>query len=184
MNNEIHPIINDSILNSAETTKYLIEFSKYLYQEEIKRSDRFSNAVKTYLIFTMTTFTVNFGAVKLINNSFSGFFTGITSFKETLVGAFFFTSLISNLLAFLFTILVIKTWRTEGICNPMRLYTTLSELQDDRYLLKEILIDFLVAAQLNAEVNDSKAKFLSLAAKTYFLGVFLLVMGGGVYVYY
>jgi len=173
----------DSILNKKEALKSLIEHAKYLYEEEVRRGERFHNAVKTYLVFMLSTFTVNLGAIKLTNISSLGF-SHILPVRDLVIGGFFGVSIIATAVSFVLLILVIKTWRTERICGtPREFYSTLVNATDEASIFQGILRDFLVAAEKNARVNDKKGKLLFLAARTYYSGVFFLAIGGTLYVY-
>lgn len=183
MNNNLLLYNEDYIINKKDVLKQLIEHAKYLYEEEIKRADRFHNAVKTYLVFILPTFPVTLGAIKFINSNPTGFFNLNLPVRDLVIGGILGVSLLMTVVSFIFSISVIKTWKTERLCKPKEFYAKALNFTDEKYILQEILIDFLVATEKNADVNNKKGRLLSLSAKMYHISILFLVFGGILYVY-
>lgn len=171
------------IINKSEFLLKLIDYSKYLYEEEIRRQDRFHNAVKTYLVFMLSTFTANLGVIKYLTINQSGFFHSNMPIRDIAIGWIFGLSLLTITISFIFLVLVIKTWKTERLCVPNEFVQSIITLTDETIALQQIMINYHVATERNSKVNDEKGKFLSLAAKWYHGGVLLMVIGGFLYVY-
>lgn len=176
--------MDNQIINNKDTLNTLINHAKYLYEEETKRTERFNNAVKTYILFTSSTFAVIIGAVKWLKIDLSTLYkSNQISLRDLVISCIFEISIFLTTISFILTVSVIKTWRTERLCNPRMFYTQASNLTDEKHILHRILIDFLVSTEINAKVNDEKCKLLSSAAKTHFFGIMLLMVALIIYIH-
>ena len=172
----------EHFLDNKEVLQRLIEYARYLYEEEVKRAERFHNATKTYLVFICATFAGTIGTLKWLDIQPSKLLPLKFTIRDWALGGIFIFALLIILLSFILTILVVKTWRTERLCDPHEFFAATVNSTNERHVLELILSNFLVAAQKNGKVNDKKGILLAAASQTYHIGLLLLIIGGIIYV--
>lgn len=154
-------------------------YAQYLYEEEVRRSERLHAVTKTYLIFIGSTFA---GTLTLIDwleltpSTVGAFTSTIYSMITTII---LFVALIALTISLLSTIMVIKIWRIERLCHPMKLLLAFPSTHSTQHeLLNTIIHNYISAATHNATANDSKGKLMSFASISYRISLIALVMSG------
>jgi hypothetical protein len=171
-------VFGDKISSSNEdknALKVLADYSKYLYEEELKRSERYHGAMKTYLVFISLTFSGTIAIAKWLEIHPAIFFAKVMILPKMLLAGFIFLALAFLVASFIFTILVIKVWRTERLCSP-KLFAleTSNELKEDK-LTERIISNYVIAAERNGQVNEQKGQLLASASILYRIGLCFLL---------
>lgn len=161
--------IENKILNQDRNFLLrLTEYFKYIYEEENKRRDILNNTTKIYLgafafvvgigiakIETMEKLT---SMVKILSDSIPG------GHYVSLLGTFLFIfSAILFFVSFVFTMLVVKMWKRERLCDPQEFVFRAMAMSNENRLLSAIIADYVVATNRNHWINEQKAKLLSQA---------------------
>ena len=168
--NEVNEVNRDILVR-------LLEYCKYLYEEEKERTNRLNDAVKVYIAFL--TFILGVGAFKILtidklqqllknsptNRTFVIF--GVVLFAISVLA--FFTS-------FVFTILILRIWRFERLSNPRKISIKATFMENQNDLLSVIIADYIVACDRNHNINNNKASFLSRALFFLITGLVFLVI--------
>jgi len=160
---------NDNILNNA------LEYSRYLYEEENDRRDRLNNAVKVYLGFL--TFILGVGVFKLVSfgelilllNSQTNH---VLSFAGLVLLGLSLTMLI---VAFIFTIRVLKMWPFERLCNPRAMAVRSVFLENNKKFMESMISDYVTTCNINHEINNQKSTLLTRALSMLIIGLIMLV---------
>lgn len=146
----------------------LLEYCKYIYEEEHQRTNRLNNAVKIYLTFL--TITLGIGILKIVPLAeIKNLLKSVSSlnpigpYLELIALSLFYLSAILFGFSFIFTILVLKIWRFERLCDPKDTALKSISLGSENQLLSLITADYTVAANRNYLINEKKARLLSRA---------------------
>jgi hypothetical protein len=161
----------------------LIDYAKYLYEEELQRSERYHGAMKTYLTFISLTFSATVLIAKWLHVDPALFFSKYAPFAETLLTSFLLLALGFLMASFFLTILVIKVWRTERLCSPKSFAREAAADSDMERLKEKIIANYVIAAETNGGVNDRKGSLLSKASFLYRCGVCCLVCAAVLYLF-
>jgi hypothetical protein len=151
--------------------KTLADYSKYLYEEEVNRAERYHSAMKTYLVFIGSTFTATLGLAKWLGIAPANFHQMSSNPIGIMLGIFVIVALTCFVASFMFTILVIKVWRTERLCYPKIFALEVSTESSETVLMEKIISNYVVAAERNGVVNDKKGKHLAIASVSYRIGL-------------
>ncbi len=154
----------------------LLEYSKYLYEEENERRDRLNNAVKVYIGFL--TFVLGIGVFKLISQKELILLLKNDTYPIlSIIGAIFFgMSIISFFISFLFTILVLKMWPFERLSDP-RINMEKSIFMDHKNdFVSSMISDYVVACNINHAINNEKSQLLARGLVLLIAGLILLAM--------
>jgi hypothetical protein len=149
----------------------ILEYCKYLYEEEKERKNSLHAAVKTYI--TLLTFILGIGlglglikglpidkSIIVSNNNFINIWLII----------FFSISICCFFISLIFTILVLKIWRFERPADPRSISLKSIFMENENEVISDIIADYIIACEKNYNINESKAKLLS-------RGLFFLITG-------
>ena len=154
----------------------LLSFCKYLYEEERRRSERFHAAIKTYIVIIGATL----GGVTAVLKWAGINYESLQFENQHVVASLFLVSLslafISILLSFVLTVLVIKGWRIERLCDAEDFVLQVSENLSHQDMCEKIISCYAVAASRNAEVNEKKYRIFHGASLSYRIGMLFLVI--------
>lgn len=166
---------------AEEYIKYLesmVEYTRYLYEEEKQRSERFHLAVKTYVVFVGATIAGLVTGSKWLGVSPAGILSSSAlSLIEILVEATVVISLLLLSVSFVFSVLVIKGWKIERLCDAQLFSLQSSFKANNVDLLETIVSNFAVAASRNAIVNDNRGKLLAWASLFYRIALLFILFG-------
>ncbi len=156
----------------------LAEYARYLYEEENKRRDVLNRTTKIFLAC--------FGAVASIGLAKPAALEAAPAtlarlaavppwgLHVALLGAALLLASAGLLCAsFIFTILVLKMWKWERLCDPRQLAIRAMTMPGESHLLSAMVADYVVAANRNHGINEQKARLLS---KALFSFIFSFVM--------
>ncbi len=167
---------------SGEYMKYIVElrdYMKFVYEEEVRRTERLNAATRTYLLFIGSTLGTTLAGLKWLEIKPVGALSGSTGTFQTLLAVILLVSLIALALSFLFTIAVIKAWPTQKLCEPQEF--VLESIPCYRTLLQSMVANYSISAERNGKINQKKFFFLSLASRAYRVGLSLLTISGVMY---
>jgi hypothetical protein len=147
-----------------------LEYCKYLYEEEDKRTNSLNNTVKAY--FTVLTFTIGLlsfkaGSLKDANLQVSK--PSIDSI--VLLGISLFLLFLSLILS----ILVLKMRKYERLTDPERVFIKAQFLKTEGDFINSMMADFSVATNRNYTMNQQKVKLLIYALIFYLAGIIFLL---------
>jgi hypothetical protein len=137
-----------------------------MYSEEKERTNRLNDAVKVYLGFT--SFIIGLGVLKVVTADDIAFLfkqpnslATTASYLKAIGVILFCLSFVLFAISALFTILVLKVWQFERLCDPEQLVVKAVTMEGEPALLSTMIADFAIAANRNYEVNEKKARLLS-----------------------
>ncbi|MEW6444283.1 MAG: hypothetical protein AB1640_25340 [bacterium] len=170
-----------SLAEDKDLLVRLAEYIKYLYEEENERRDVLNNTTKIFL--GTFGFVVSVGVAKiasieklpsmiqgLSNRAPAGEYIALTSILLLFAAAgLLFAS-------FLFTVLVVKMWKRERLCDPQRFVFRAMTMSNEARLLSAIVADYVVAANRNHRINEQKARLLSRALLSFISGFIVFVV--------
>jgi hypothetical protein len=160
----------------------LLDYSKYLYEEEKQRNEKLNSATNTYLVVITFAFTFSASLLSWLSPKVDDLSTFRNDKLQLLFLLCFGVSILILLLSLIFTMLVVKTRQFERLCDPVDFASKASSLNEEE-LISSIISNFVVATDRNFLINNKKARFLSLGLQTYIIGfILLLVTLCGIYI--
>ena len=166
----VHGDANLASSNSGatRTLSRLCEYCRFVYEEEKQRTVRLNEAVKTYLAFLAL--VVTFGLLKYlpVKELIADVSTAPGGApKTTLTGIVGGCLAVLTVLSFgaslLCTILVLKVWHFERLCDPEETVARSVKFFQEEELLASMAADYAVSANRNHAINEKKAQLLSWA---------------------
>jgi len=156
---------------------HLLDYSKYLYEEEKERTLRIEKKVEIFKIFlgggVLVSIILPLENIKslVIDNEFN-------TIIPILNGAVFMyvVSFLLFVLSFIFTVLIYKVQKFERPSTPDNVVDRSLSMVKEEEFLAEVIADYSVATGINHEINDKKAIYLSRALFTFSLGVFSTIV--------
>lgn len=167
-----------SLTAANELYTRLLGYCRQMYEEEKERTTRLNHAVTVYLGFT--SFVVGYCVLKLVQLDeiavlFNKQSPPIQMSYQQMTGVILFcVSCALFAVSSTLTILVLKVWRFERLCDPQQVVMKSVRMESDTQLLLDMIADFAVAANRNYQVNEKKAKLLSYGLLTLMSGFILL----------
>jgi hypothetical protein len=170
-----------SIQGDRDLLARLAEYVKYLYEEENERRDVLNNTTKIFL--GTFGFVVSIGLAKISAiEKLPLMIAGLSS--RAPAGAYIALAGILLLLAatglffasFLFTVLVVKMWKRERLCDPQRFVFRAMTMPCEARLLSAMVADYVVAANRNHRINEQKARLLSRGLLSFISGFIVFVV--------
>ena len=155
----------DSSSSDKEFLEKLLDYCKFSYNEEKERRETLDKTMRIYL--TALGFAIGVVILKLTSiEKISALIqenSGLGQNTQLLFNAFFIVAMILFSMSFIFTLLVVKMWNRERLCDPEYFVTKAASMETINSLLSDIIADYAVAANRNHTVNEKKALFLSRA---------------------
>jgi hypothetical protein len=140
------------------------DYFQYLYEQEQKRAASIIGGAKVYIGFLVFIIGAIFlkvitadKIIQLFNNSSIPLWSKIVGISFILLSGF------SLIIAFLFTILVLKVWSYERLCNPTERFKETISMTNQLEVLSKCLSDFAIVTSRNNKINNKRAKYLSYA---------------------
>ncbi len=166
----------------------LLEHCKYVYEEEKERRDLLNNTTRIYLTafgFSIGVTVIKIGSIEKIPGL-------IRSISETspLVGnvigdvatVILYGTVFLFFTAFICTILAVRMWKRERLCDPEKLLPFSLSMEKETELLSTIIADYVVATQRNYCINEKKARLLS-KALLFFISAITLFWSTVIFLY-
>jgi hypothetical protein len=165
---------NEKNTDSIDFYLRLVDYTKYLYEEEKERTLQLNSVMKIYL--TILTFTL--GAIIFKFYDFKELLNSMNinhSDKYQFFWILSYLSILMIFISFFTTISVVKIRRFERLCSPKNFVKEATKVKNEIKLLSLINANYVVATERNWVVNQKKAKFLTYSLLSYFIGMFLFV---------
>jgi hypothetical protein len=155
----------------------LLEYCRYLYEEEKERTCRLEKKVEIYTAMLGGGFWVVFTLIP--TDRLSALIERHSI--ENHIGSIILSTLILSftlfLLSSIFTILVYRVRNFEWLCNPEKRALESIDMKNENEFISSMIADYTIAANRNHEINDKKACLLSKAIFTLLTGIIFLAIG-------
>lgn len=153
----------------------LLEYCRYLYDEEKERTNRIEKKIDVFKIYlsggVLVSLILPFGEV----HSFVA--KGVTIHPlGTIITSFYALSIFMFLSSFVFTVLIYKVEQFESPAESSRLVDRALSAKDEQEFISTIIADYSIAASRNHIINDKKAVYLSKAFFSFFMAVILVIV--------
>lgn len=159
--------------SQCEILKRLVEYCRYLYEEEKQRTERIERKVNVFTV------ALGGGFVALLLKSPSERILSFIDFSQPtalLACIPFAISLLLFILSSFYTFLVYKVRKFERLSNPKEMATRAQSMADEAELLSAIIADYTVATNKNHDINENKAHHLSYALLCLLVALFFIVI--------
>lgn len=154
----------------------LLNYARYLYENELARTDKLNDTSKTYIVFISSTFTVLLAGLTWIGfDQFAKQIDIASSFRNVALLAVFAASITFLVLSFIFVVLSVKIRSFERLCEPLD-FLGHSENNHPDAVKKDMMANFAVATTRNYDVNQSKARWLFRALMMYLFAFVLFLV--------
>jgi hypothetical protein len=186
----MYPEIRGRVMKKRPQKKYdmnnlirLLDYFKYLYEEEKQRNEKLNSATNTYLVVITFAFSFSAGLLSWLSPKATNLSTILNDKFQLLLILGLGVSILILLLSLIFTLLVIKVRQFERLCSPVDFATKASIMENEDELISSIISNYVVATERNFLINNKKARFLTLGMQAYLIGFILLLISlSGIYI--
>lgn len=155
---------------------HLLDYFRYLYEEEQKRNEKLSSATNTYLVVITFAFSFLGGLMSWLSPGILEFSTAPNHPVKFLLLAGLLASIVLILVSLILTMLAIKVRAFERLCSPMDYASEASQIRGEEGLIRSMISNYVVAADRNHHWNNVKARYLSYGLQFYLVGFALLLL--------
>lgn len=168
---------NDVINTNDVMLSSLLDYFKYIYEEEKDRTKSINDAVKVYIL--LISFILGAGLYKVLplNNSFPMNIDYNDVSIALIINILFLLAVLSFLTSLIFTVLIMKVWKFERLCEPKNKFAQAIILNDYNEYLISVIADYIVTSNRNNYINSQKAILLSRALVFLISGLTLFIIG-------
>ncbi len=182
LNSRIRPNdYGEFVMNEQERIRGLLvrqyEYLQYLFEQEQKRAASIVGGAKVYiafLVFILGSIFLKAITPEKILALFSNF--SIESWLRFTVVSLIILSAIALSLALLFTILVLKVWFYERLCDPIERFKETLTMKDEIEVLSKSISDLAVATSRNNLINNKRAEYLTWGLNSLIIGAVLSII--------
>lgn len=164
-------------LNSLDTEVLLrlLDYCKYLYEEEKERTSRIEKKINIFSLFlgggVLVSLVLPLEKLQLLFNG------NILTQPLRLFGAVsYLVSLMVFLVSFLHIVSIYKVQKFETPTNPQTAVSKALQIETLNDFISNVIADYSIASTRNHEINDTKAQYYSRALAFFVLGVLLSVV--------
>lgn len=164
-------------LNSLDTEVLLrlLDYCKYLYEEEKERTSRIEKKINIFSLFlgggVLVSLVLPLEKLQFLLNG------NILTQPLRLFGAIsYIVSLLAFLVSFLLIVSIYKVQKFETPSNPQTAVFKALRIETLNDFISNVIADYSIASTRNHEINDKKAKYYSRALVFFVLGVLLSVV--------
>lgn len=168
-------------MNEQEKTRDLLvrqhEYFQYLFEQEQKRAVSIVGGAKVYiafLVFILGSMFLKAITPEKILTLFSN--SDIGSWAKFIGIFLFMLSAIALTAAVVFTILVLKVWFYDRLCDPIERFKETLTMRDEVEVLSKSISDFAVAISRNNRINNRRAEYLTRGLNCLLAGTFLSII--------
>ena len=169
------------VMNDQERNRDLLvrqyEYFQYLFEQEQKRAVSIVGGAKVYIAFIV--FILGSIFLKLITPdkvialfSNSAVWSGARLIGITMV----MLSIVALTVAVVFTILVLKVWFYDRLCDPMERFVETLAMRDELEVISKSITDFAVATSRNNRINNERAEYLARGLNCLLIGTLLSII--------
>jgi hypothetical protein len=152
------------------------EYFKYLYEQEQKRASSIVNGAKVYIAFLI--FILGSIILKTISpEKILDLFTNSTINSEIrIIGiALIILSVATLITAVLFSILVLKVWSYDRLCDTIERFEHTLTMDNELEVLSKSISDFSIATNRNNRINNVRAQYLTYGLRYLIIGTLLSI---------
>ncbi len=161
----------------------LLDYSKYLYEEEKQRNEKLSSNTNTYLVVITFAFTFSAGLLGWLFPNVNSLPAGSNSKVQLILLLGLGVSILILLLSLVLTMLVVKVRQFERLCDPKDFAVRASKMRREDELISSMIANYVVATERNFVMDNRKARFLAAGLQAYLIGfVLLLATMFGIYI--
>lgn len=171
----------ETIMNEQERIRELLvrqyEYFQYLFEQEQKRAASIANGAKVYITFLI--FILGSIFLKVITpEKILALFTNssIESWIKYLAMTLIILSVVVLAAAVLFTILVLKVWFYDRLCDPIERFEETLIMRTELEVLSKSMCDFAVATSRNNLINNQRAEYLTRGLNCLIIGAVLSII--------
>lgn len=168
-------------MNEQERIRDLLvrqyEYFQYLFEQEQKRAASIVNGAKVYIAFLV--FILGSIFLKAITpEKILALFinSSIESWVRFLAVSLIILSAIALFAAVLFTILVLKVWFYDRLCDPIDRFEETLTMRAELEVLSKSICDFAVATSRNNLINNQRAEYLTRGINCLIIGAVLSII--------
>jgi len=153
------------------------DYFQYLFEQEQKRAASIVSGAKVYIAFLVFILGSIFLKVITPEQILSLFSNSDISSTSKFIGIFLVVlSAMALTAALLFTILVLKVWFYERLCDPIERFKDTLTMKDEVEVLSKAISDFAVAISRNNLINNKRAEYLTRGLNCLLVGTFLSII--------
>ena len=153
------------------------DYFQYLFEQEQKRAVSIVGGAKVYIAFLVFILGSIFLKVITPEQILTLFSNSNISSGAKFIGIFLVVlSAIALTAALLFTILVLKVWFYERLCDPIERFKDTLTMRDEVEVLSKAISDFAVAISRNNRINNKRAEYLTRGLNCLLVGTFLSII--------
>lgn len=156
--------------------KHLLDYSKYLHEQEDQRNDKLTGVTNIYLVVITFAFTLLLGIISLISPTMEESLLGIRQGYQIALLIGLGAAVVLILASLFFTMLVVKVRSFERLCNPKEFILEASNIKSEEAVISAVISHYVVSTERNFLVNNRKAMYLALALQSYILGFVILLL--------
>lgn len=171
-----------------EALKIVYEYVIYIYEEEKTRRDILNDTTRIYLAafgLVAAVGIIKMETIDMLAKSLRNLFN-VSALLSIVLLILMLGSTVLFVISFFFTISAVKMWKRERLCDPQDFLYRVSKDSSEEVLLSAIIADYAVTTRRNHDVNERKARLLSMGLTLFVLsiGIFGSAIGllGVVYV--
>ena len=153
----------------------LLDYFKYLYEQENHRSEKLNASTNTYLVAITFAFTFLVGLLGWMFPKESGPLAPLNGPVQVLMLVCIGIAVLLILLSLIFTMLVVKVRPFERLCDPAEFAEQTKSIRDEADLMRAIISHFVVATDRNFQLDNEKARFLAYGLQSFVAGFVLLL---------
>ena len=153
-------------MDEQDKIKYLLirqyEYFQYLFEQEQNRAASIVNGAKVYiafLVFILGSIFLKVLTPEKILTLFANSAVGLTA-KFIGISLVILTAMALTA-AVVFTILVLKVWSYDRLCDPVERFTETLTMKNELEVLSKSISDFAVAVSRNNRINNKRAEYLT-----------------------
>ncbi len=168
-------------MNEQENIRDLLvrqhEYFQYLFEQEQKRAASIVGGAKVYiafLVFILGSIILKAITPGKIVSLFSK--SDINSGAKLIGISLVVLSATALTAAVLYTILVLKVWLYERLCDPIERFQETLTMSDEVEVLSKALSDFAIAISRNNHINNKRAEYLTRGLYCLLVGTFLSII--------
>lgn len=152
-------------------------YFQYLFEQEQKRAASIVNGAKIYIAFLIFILGSIFLKVITPDKILILFSTTYISFVIKLIGIILvLLTALSLTISVIFTILVLKVWFYERLCDPIERFQETLIMKDEIEVLSKSISDFAVAISRNNQINNKRSEYLTHGLNYLLAGTFLSII--------
>lgn len=168
-------------MNEKEKIRDLLvrqhEYFQYLFEQEQNRAASIVGGAKVYIAFLVFILGSIFLKAITPEKILTLFSNSDIGSGAKFIGIFLVVlSALALTAAVVFTILVLKVWFYDRLCDPIERFKETLTMSDEVEVLSKSISDFAVAISRNNRINNKRAEYLTRGLNCLLVGTFLSII--------